>query len=103
MKGIFGVMKSTHGEFELVDLDLDVLDLEGVILASARGDVDSSRDSFAGDDDVGDSAVADLRESFLLVDVEGDVSKIGLDAERKASQKRTKGKSRISLTQKTRE
>lgn len=72
------MLRLANGELERVDLDLDVNDLERVVLATSRLDVDLSRHTLASEEDVGDSRVGDLGETGLLLDVEGDIAEVGL-------------------------
>jgi len=63
------VLCLAHGELELVDLDLDLDDLEGVVLAAGRLDVDLARQALAAEEDVGVARVGELGEAGLLLDV----------------------------------
>jgi hypothetical protein len=50
-----------------------------VVLAASRLDVDLTRETLATEEDVGVTAVLDLGETGLLVDVEGNVLEVALD------------------------
>ena len=68
------VLRVADGELELVDLELDVDDLERVVLAASRLDLDLAGEALAAEEDVGVTRVGEAREARLLLDVCGGLS-----------------------------
>lgn len=66
-------------ELEVVNVNLDIGDAEDGALGGSGLEGDLSADALAGDDDIGDTRVLEFGESALLLEVERDISQIGLD------------------------
>jgi len=74
------VLRVANGELKRVDFDGDVLDVEDGGLVFAGGcEMDFDGETFAAEEDVCETRVLDLRDAGLLLEVEGNITHIGLD------------------------
>lgn len=92
------VLGLAHGELELVDLDLDLDDLEGVVLAAGRLDVDLAGQALAAEEDVGVARVGELGEARLLLDIWERARRSGKGSERQRLARRLFARSTTTAT-----